>query len=73
MKLTAQELAEHLACTREGADGLLRYLRDTGLALFRGERPSAGRRGKGAHVYEIVAGVGDALAVVGAKLEGGGQ
>jgi predicted ArsR family transcriptional regulator len=62
MKFTAQELADQLAVERPSADGLLRFLLDKKLAKYRGERPSPSGRGKGAHVYEIEHGAGDAVA-----------
>ena len=69
MTRTAQEIADVLEIPREAADGLLKYLLMTGLARFRGERPSLTGRGKGAHVYEIVPDLGKALATSVTRLE----
>jgi len=66
--VTIQEFADRLGCSREAAEGLVRFLRERDLVRFRGERPAPGRRGKGAYVYDVAPGIEAALAQVGVQL-----
>lgn len=68
MRRTVDEIAAELSIERPAADGLVRFLLANKLAEFKGERPS--QRGKGAHVYTIKDGAGEAVAAKIRKLEG---
>lgn len=67
---TVDEIATALSVERAAADGLVKFLLHLGLAKFCGERPSPSGRGKGAHVYEIKAGAGKAVAERIGRIEG---
>ena len=69
MTRTLQEIADELGVPKDAADGLVKYLRATQQARFRGERPSPTGRGKGAYVYDVQRGAGEAVARAIAKLE----
>lgn len=69
MRRTIDEFAEELGVSREAAEGLVRYLRETKLVRFRGERTPEHGMGKGAHVYSVVGGAGSLIGRAIRKLE----
>lgn len=62
MKMTVAEIADALGVNEKIADGVVKFLVVKGLAQFKGERPSPTGRGKGPHVYEVVAGASEGVA-----------
>lgn len=69
MRRTVQEIADDLGVEKVAAEGLVRFLLHTKLAKFKGERPSPSGRGKGQHVYEVLAGAGAEVAKLIERIE----
>lgn len=60
---TVSEVAEILKIERETARGLVKFLSEVDLIVFKGERPATGR-GKPEKVYEFTSGFDRALAAM---------